>query len=80
MCVCGQPFESATVETYTFLTTSQGSRAIFFARNERGERVMGNGDMDHEPTRALFEGGEPFGALLTIERREGGLNLGRLAS
>lgn len=76
--VSNAPFDSARVETYTFLTTSKGKRAIFFGRNERGERVMGNGDMGHEPTRALFEGGEPFGALLSIERQESGLNLGRL--
>ena len=77
--VSNAPFETATVETYTFLTTNKGSRAIFFGRNERGERVMGNGDMEHEPTRALFESGEPFGSLLNIERRENGLNLGRVA-
>lgn len=74
------PFETATVETYTFLTTSHGNRAIFFGRNERGERVMGNGDMEHEPTRALFESGEPFGVRLDIERKESGLNLGRFTS
>ncbi len=76
--VSNAPFDTATVETYTFLTTSKGVRAIFLGRNERGERVMGNGDMEHESTRALFEGGEPFGALLHIERQDNGVNLGRL--
>jgi len=77
--VSNAPFHTAIVETYTFLTTSKGSRAIFFGRNERGERVMGNGDMDHKPTRTLFESGEPFGARLNMERKEDGLNLGRVA-
>ncbi|MEO1221777.1 MAG: acetyl-CoA acetyltransferase [Pseudomonadota bacterium] len=75
---CDQPFEEAVVESYTINKGRKGDQAIFIGRNERGERVMGNGDMGHEPTRALFEGGEPFGALLSIERQESGLNLGRL--
>ncbi len=78
--VSNSPFKTATVETYTFLSTSKGNRAIFFGRNERAERVMGNGDMDHAPTRALFESGEPFGVQLEIERKDSGLNLGRVAS
>jgi len=78
--VSNDPFETATVETYTFLTTSKGRRAIIFGRTEKGKRVVCNGDMEHGPTRALFESGEPFGAHLSIERKENGLNLGRIVT
>lgn len=77
--VASGPFDAATVETYTMLTTRKGPRTIFFGRNDRGERVVGNGDMGHEPTRALFESGEPFGARLNIKQHENGFNEGRLA-
>ncbi|MEP0189838.1 MAG: acetyl-CoA acetyltransferase [Erythrobacter sp.] len=79
MAVASEPFDAATVETYTLLTTSQGSRIIFFGRNDAGERVVGNGDWSHEPTRALFEGGEPFGVRLLVRKNDEGVNVGRVA-
>nr|WP_298931027.1 acetyl-CoA acetyltransferase [uncultured Erythrobacter sp.] len=73
------PFDACTVESYTIAMLKKGPRIIFVGRNERGERVVGNGDFDHEPTRTLFEGGEPFGAKLAVTRNERGLNIGRVA-
>ena len=73
------PFDAAIVETYTVVVTSQGPRIIFLGRNPAGERVPGNGDWSHEPTRALFESGEPFGARLAVAQDERGLNIGRVA-
>ena len=72
-------FVSATVESYTINHGRKGSDAIFVGRNEAGERVCGNADLAHEPTRALFEGGSPFGARLSVSQDERGLNIGRLA-
>ena len=74
-----QPFASATVETYTINNTKKGSVAVFLGRNEAGERVSGNADLTHEPTRAAFEGGHPFGARLNVTRDERGCNIGQLA-
>lgn len=73
-------FESATVESYTINRSKNGDIAVWIGRNEAGERVCGNGDMDHEPTQALFESGEPFGATLTVTRTDRGLNIGRVAA
>ena len=72
-------FSSATVESYTISHGKKGSVAIFIGRNTAGERVCGNADLSHGPTRALFEGGEPFGAKLNVTQDERGLNIGRLA-
>ncbi|WP_299196583.1 acetyl-CoA acetyltransferase [uncultured Erythrobacter sp.] len=74
-----QPFQNATVESYTINHGRAGSDAVFIGRNEAGERVVGNADLSHEPTRALFEGGEPFGAKLNVNRAENGRNIGRVA-
>ena len=68
-----------TVETYTINHAKTGSDAVWIGRNERGERVCGNADLAHEPTRALFESGEPFGAKLQVTQDERGRNIGRLA-
>ena len=74
-----KPYRSCTVETYTISMTKRGPRIGFVGQNENGERVVGNGDYAHGPTRDLFEGGEPFGARLNVERGENGLNIGRVA-
>ena len=66
------PFEEATVETYTINYAKTGSDAVFIGRNPAGERVCGNADLSHQPTRDLFEGGEPFGAKLAGHRDERG--------
>lgn len=72
------PFGEASVESYTINHSKSGSLAIFIGRNASGERVVGNGDLGDEPTRALFEGGEPFGAKLIVTQGEGGRNIGRV--
>ncbi|MEE1877074.1 acetyl-CoA acetyltransferase [Altererythrobacter litoralis] len=72
-------FDSAVVETYTINHGKNGSAAIFVGRNQAGERVCGNVDLSHEPTRALFEGGEPFEARLAVTQDERGRNIGRVA-
>ncbi|MCK0129325.1 acetyl-CoA acetyltransferase [Erythrobacter sp. F6033] len=71
-------FERATVETYTINNAKKGSVAVWLGRNEAGERVSGNADLSDEPTRAAFDGGEPFGAKLTV-RQKNGRNIGRIA-
>jgi acetyl-CoA C-acetyltransferase len=40
--------------------------------------VVGNADLNDDATRAAFEGGEPFGAKLTVTRDERGRNMGRV--
>ncbi len=77
--VSNEPFANAVVETYTINITKKGSVAVFLGRNEAGERVSGNADLTHEPTRIAFEGGDPFGAKLNVERDEKGRNIGRVA-
>lgn len=74
------PVTAAVVETYTIIVTSHGPRIIFWGRNDAGERVVGNGDWSHEPTRAVFESGEPFGVRLSVEQKAGGVNIGRVAA
>lgn len=74
-----EPFDSATVETYTINHGRSGSDAVWIGRNDDGERVAGNADLSHEPTRALFEGGAPFGAKLAVSRDDRGRNMGRTA-
>lgn len=73
------PFDSATVESYTINFSKTGSDAVFIGRNADGERVCGNADFTDEATRAAFEGGEPFGAKLTVTQDELGRNIGKLA-
>ncbi|MEP0392636.1 MAG: acetyl-CoA acetyltransferase [Erythrobacter sp.] len=75
----GEPFESATIESYTINVIKKGADAVWIGRNDAGERVVGNGDLSHEPTRAAFESGSPFGAQLTVTRDDRGRNIGRVA-
>lgn len=70
---------SAVVETYTINHGKQRSAAIFIGRDSAGRRLCGNAELAHEPTRALFEGGEPFGARLTIAQDDQGRSIGRVA-
>lgn len=74
-----EPFDSATVESYTINYSKAGSDAVFIGRNAAGERVVGNADLDDARTREPFESGEPFGAKLTVTRDERGRNIGKLA-
>ena len=73
------PVAAAQVETYTINHSPKGAEAIFIGRSDAGERVVGNADLADEPTRELFEGGEPFGAKLSVKRDERGRNIGRVA-
>ncbi|UAB78819.1 acetyl-CoA acetyltransferase [Erythrobacter sp. SCSIO 43205] len=77
--VCKGDFSEALVETYTINRNKGGDVAVFIGRTPEGERVAGNADLSDEPTRALFEGGEPFGERLTVTRDGQGRNIGRLA-
>lgn len=76
--VATAPFDHATVETYTINRGKKGDVAVFVGRNAADERVCGNADLSDAPTRALFEGGEPFGAQLTVTQNEQGQNIGRI--
>ncbi|USA39419.1 acetyl-CoA acetyltransferase [Pelagerythrobacter marinus] len=71
-----------TVETYTIVEsppgTEAGPRAIVLGRNAAGERIAANADPDDSETRALFEGGAPFGAPLRLSRAEDGRTIGKL--
>ncbi len=71
--------DHATVETYTINHAKSGSVAVWIGRNDVGERVVGNADLDDEPTRAAFESGSPFGARLTVTQDERGRNIGKVA-
>lgn len=73
------PFDSATVESYTINYSKTGSDAVFIGCNSAGVRVCGNADLADEATRTAFEGGEPFGAKLTVTQDERGRNMGKLA-
>ena len=77
--VCAGDFDEVVVETYTIERGKKGDRAIFIGRTPEGERVAGNADLTDEATRAVFEGGEPFGDRLRVIRDEKGRNIGRLA-
>ena len=74
-----EPGDSLTVETYTIAESRRGPVAIVPGRNARGERVAANADLADEPTRALFEGGEPFGARLALAQADDGRTLARVA-
>ncbi|WP_108787335.1 acetyl-CoA acetyltransferase [Erythrobacter sp. Alg231-14] len=73
------PFDSASVESYTINHSKSGSDAVFIGRNADRARVVGNADLDDPATRDLFEGGQPFGASLTVTRDDRGRNVGRIA-
>ena len=72
------PFDQATVESYTINYSKTGSDAVWIGRNADGARVVGIADLSDEATRAAFESGEPFGAKLTVTRDDRGRNVGRL--
>ena len=74
-----EPFDSASVESYTINHAKTGTDAVFIGRNSAGERVSGNADLSHEATKALFEGGQPFGAQLSVTRDAQGRNIGQVA-
>ena len=73
-----EPFDSASVESYTINRSKKGADAVFLGRNVAGERVCGKADLDHPATAKLFEGGQPFGAQLSVTQDERGLNIGRV--
>ena len=73
-------FGAAKVETYTINHAKTGSDAVFIGRNDAGERVCGNADLSHQPTRVIFESGEPFGAKLSVMKDDRGRNIGRIAN
>lgn len=77
--IARQAPKTAKLETYTIHMRTDGPVAIFIGRNGHGERVCGNADLAHEPTRALFESGEPFGAELAVMQDERGRNIAKLA-
>lgn len=70
--------DHVTVESYTINRGKSGDDAIYIGRNDSGERVCGKADLSHEDTKALFEGGEPFGAKLVVTQDERGRNIGRI--
>ncbi len=76
----GEPFNTATVESYTINHSKKGPTAIWIGRNPQGERVVGNADLSDDATRKAFESGEPFGAKLDVFQSEKGLNLARVRS
>ncbi|MCR9181019.1 MAG: acetyl-CoA acetyltransferase [Erythrobacteraceae bacterium] len=73
------PVASATVETYTINRGPKGDEAIIIGRSDAGERVVGNADLADPATAALFEGGQPFGARLSLTQDERGRTLGKVA-
>ena len=74
-----EPAGSATLETYTLMSGEAGERAIIVARNDAGERLCANADLDHAGTAALIRGGWPFGARLEIEAIAAGRYLARVS-
>ena len=75
------PVGMVTVETYTWAPGKERDNIInsVIVRTEQGARALIRADHLHEPTRALFESGEPFGAKLQVTQDERGRNIGRLA-
>ena len=73
-----EPFERATVESYTINHGKTGSNAVFIGRDPAGRRVVGNADLSHDATREAFEGGEPFGVRLAVTRDTNGRDIGRI--
>ncbi|MEO9492633.1 MAG: hypothetical protein ABJG26_13525, partial [Marinomonas sp.] len=65
--------------SYTINHTKRGSDAVFIGRNADGERVSGNADLGDPATAELFEGGNPFGAVLTVVQLADGRNMGQVA-
>ncbi|MEL7199593.1 MAG: acetyl-CoA acetyltransferase [Pseudomonadota bacterium] len=75
-----EPFDTATVESYTINHSKKGPTAIWIGRNDWAERVVGNADLSDDATRKAFESGEPFGAQLEVFQTDKGLNLARVCS
>ncbi|MEO0589361.1 MAG: hypothetical protein AAFZ11_02245 [Pseudomonadota bacterium] len=73
-------FEAATLETYTIHHTKKGVAAIWIGRDKADGRVARNADLEDAMTRALFEGGQPFGASLCVTRAEDGRRIVRVVS
>lgn len=74
-----EPVDAAAVETYTINRGPKGAEAIFIARSDAGERVVGNADLSDPATAEAFESGEPFGLRLSLTQDERGRTLGRIA-
>ncbi len=77
----GNPIGLVTVESYTWAPGKERDSIInsVIVRTENGARALIRADHMHAPTRALFEGGEPFGAKLNVIQNESGQNIGRVA-
>lgn len=75
------PNEMTRVESYTWAPGKERDSIInsVIVRTESGARALIRADHTHEPTRALFESGEPFGAKLDVTQDERGRNIGRVA-
>ena len=73
-----QPGDSLTLESYTIAESPRGPVGIVLGRDAGGARVAANADLSHEATRALFEGGEPFGARLALSPADEGRTLARV--
>lgn len=79
-----EPLESrpngpVTVETYTLAVDRDKVTSSVVVRTQSGARALIRPDMTDEPTRALFESGEPFGATLIVTQDDRGRNIGRAA-
>ena len=74
------PVDNAVVETYTINRSPKGDQAIFLARSDAGERVVGNADLTDPATAQAFEGGAPFGVRLALTQDDRGRTVGRVAS
>lgn len=81
-----EPLDSApegtvTVESYTWAVGRESDkiRSSIIVRTANASRALISPDYEDEPTRALFERGEPFGAQLTVRQDKSGRNIGRVA-
>ena len=73
-----EPSDALTVETYTVAESRHGPVGIVLGHSDAGEHVAANTDLADDATRALFEGGEPFGARLVLSRSDDGRSLARV--
>lgn len=73
-----QPGDRLTVESYTIAESRTGPVGIVLGRDSGRARVAANADLAHGPTRALFEGGEPFGVRLALSPAGDGRVLARV--
>lgn len=77
--VTDRPEGLVTVETYTWAPSKKGINSSVIVRDADGRRSLIRADVEHAPTRELFESGEPFGATLSVSRTDRGRSIGRLA-